>query len=207
MRRYESVVILDPELAEDDIKNLTERFRRLVGEFGGEIIKIEDWGFRRLAYLVKRKERGRYVFFDYVGVPALLAEMERQFKITEQVMKYLSVKLDDDVDLEAFRAQSREQAAAAQAQAEAAEAAAAPVPPAPDTVTAEASVSTLAETVGNEEASAPDQGPLEAPVAETPEPPQAVASPEETPRAEIEPDQPGEAASPAETPTQPGGES
>jgi small subunit ribosomal protein S6 len=117
MRRYESVVILDPELPEDDVKNLTERFRRLVGEFGGEIIKIENWGLRRLAYLVKRRDRGRYVFFDYVGAPALLAEMERQFKIAEEVLKYLSVKLDDNVDLEAFKAEAGAREAAAQAEA------------------------------------------------------------------------------------------
>jgi small subunit ribosomal protein S6 len=112
MRRYESVIILDPELADEDIKNFTERYSTLVKTHGGEIIKIEDWGFKKLAYLVKKKDRGRYILFDFVGLPALISEMERQLKITDEVIKFLSVKLDEDVDLEAFKAASEEKAAA-----------------------------------------------------------------------------------------------
>lgn len=110
MRRYESVVILDPDLSEEQIGTLTERYSQIIKTSGGEVIKIEDWGSKRLAYVVKRKEKGRYVLLDYVGQPALLAELERQFKITEEVMKFLSVKLDDNVDLQAFQAQVEEQA-------------------------------------------------------------------------------------------------
>jgi small subunit ribosomal protein S6 len=112
MRRYESVIILDPELPDEDVQNFTERYSTLLKTNGGEIIKIEDWGFKKLAYLVKKKDRGRYILFDFVGMPAAIAEMERQLKITDEVMKFLSVKLDDDVDLEAFKAASEEKAAA-----------------------------------------------------------------------------------------------
>jgi small subunit ribosomal protein S6 len=108
MRRYESVVILDPELPEEEIVGFTERCSRLIKEHGGEIIKIEDWGSKKLAYLVKKKDRARYILFDFVGLPALIMELERQFKIAEEVMKFLSVKLDDEVDLEAFKARTEE---------------------------------------------------------------------------------------------------
>ncbi|MFH1116343.1 MAG: 30S ribosomal protein S6 [Pseudomonadota bacterium] len=104
MRRYESLVILDPEMADDDIVGFTERFSTLIKTTGGEIIKIEDWGSKKLAYLVKKRDKGRYILFDFVGVPSLITEMERQYKISEEVIKFLSVKLDDDVDLEAFKA-------------------------------------------------------------------------------------------------------
>lgn len=104
MRRYESVVILEPEMADDDIKNFTEKYTTLIKTNGGEIIKVEDWGFKRLAYRVKKRDRGRYLLFDFVGVPAVISELERQFKISEEVMKFLSVKVDDEVDLEAFQA-------------------------------------------------------------------------------------------------------
>lgn len=103
MRRYEAVVILHPDMGEDDVRNFTERYSQLVKTSGGEIIKIEDWGLKRLAYLVQKKEKGRYILFDFVGKPALISEMERQFKISEDVMKYLSVKLEHEVDLEAFK--------------------------------------------------------------------------------------------------------
>lgn len=128
MRRYESLVILDPEMADEDIVGFTERFSTLIKTSGGEIIKIEDWGSKKLAYTVKKRDKGRYILFDFVGVPALIAEMERQYKISEEVIKFLSVKLDEDVDLEAFKA-AREKPAEPQpveAQPEAAEAAGEP---------------------------------------------------------------------------------
>jgi small subunit ribosomal protein S6 len=111
MRRYECVVILEPELPDDDIKNFTEKYSQLIKTSSGEVIKIEDWGIKRLAYLVKKKDKGRYILFDFVGLPALISEMERQLKISDEVMKYLSVKLDESVDLEAFKAAKEEPAA------------------------------------------------------------------------------------------------
>jgi small subunit ribosomal protein S6 len=114
MRRYESLVILGPDVSDDDIRIFTERYSNLIRQTGGEIIKVEDWGFKKLAYKVNKKDRGRYILLDWVGLPALLTEMERQFKISEEVMRFLSVKIDDNVDLEAFKAQvaGKEQAPA-----------------------------------------------------------------------------------------------
>jgi small subunit ribosomal protein S6 len=108
MRRYESVVILDPEVPDDDIAAFTAKYGELIKTSGGEIIKIEDWGYKRLAYIIKKKERGRYILFDFVGIPSLINELERQFKISEDVLKFLSVKLDDEVDLEAFKSKPEE---------------------------------------------------------------------------------------------------
>ncbi len=110
MRRYESVIILDPDLPEDDIKAFTDRYTELIRSYGGDIIKVDDWGSKRLAYLVKKREKGRYLFFDYAGVPELIHEMERQFKISEEVIKFLSIKLDQDLDLEAFKAEAEAKA-------------------------------------------------------------------------------------------------
>ena len=125
MRRYESVIILDPDLPDDDIQAFTNRYTELIRSYGGDVIKVDDWGLKRLAYLVKKREKGRYVFFDYAGVPELIHEMERQFKISEEVIKFLSIKLDQDFDLEAFKAEAEAKAAA-----EAAPAKATPVQPA-----------------------------------------------------------------------------
>jgi small subunit ribosomal protein S6 len=137
MRRYESVVILSPDMGDDDIRTFTERYTQLVKTSGGDIIKIEDWGLKRLAYLVEKKDKGRYILFDYVGTPALIAEIERQFKISEDVMKYLSVKLDHDVDLDAFKSAPTEEAPAATETAAApAEATEAEPPVAEETVAA-----------------------------------------------------------------------
>ncbi len=123
MRRYESVIILDPDLPDDDIRAFTDRYTELIRSYGGDIIKVDDWGLKKLAYLVKKREKGRYVFFDYGGVPALIEEMERQLKIAEEVIKFLSVKLDEDFNLEAFKAEVEAKAQeAARAKAAAVEA-------------------------------------------------------------------------------------
>ncbi len=120
MRRYEALIVLDPDMADDDVKALTERFSGAIKDHSGEIIKIEDWGTRKLAYLVKKKDKGRYILFDFVSGPELINELERQFKITEDVMKYLSVKLDDEVDLDAFKAKAQKEAVATETKNDAA---------------------------------------------------------------------------------------
>lgn len=169
MRRYESVVILDPEMPDDDIRSFTDKYTELIKTSGGEIIKIEDWGFKRLAYLVRKKEKGRYILFDFVGVPAVITELERQFKISEEVLKFLSVKIDEDVDLEAFRAAEEEKRAAEAARR-------APAVPAP--------VEPAAPLVTEEGAAAPEQATASAP--ETEEAPAEPAEQEAGPKPEAE---------------------
>ncbi len=120
MRRYEAVVIIEPDMADDEVKALTEKYGELIKSHDGEVIKIEDWGIKKLAYLVRKRDKGRYILFDFVSGPNLISELERQFKITENIMKYLTVKLDEDVDLEAFKASSMTDQAAPE-EAEAAE--------------------------------------------------------------------------------------
>jgi small subunit ribosomal protein S6 len=166
MRRYESIVVLEPDLHDDDIKAFTEKYSQLIMTQGGEVIKVEDWGTKKLAYLVRKRDKGHYILFDYVGNPALIFEIERQLKISEDVMKYLSVKLDDDVDLEAFKQQAKPQE---------------PAPEESATETAEAPV----EAVAAPEAEAPVEGVAdpgtEAPVEAAPEaeaPVEGVAAPE-----------------------------
>ena len=57
MRRYESVIILDPDLPDDDIRAFTDRYTELIRSYGGDIIKVDDWGLKKLAYLVKKREK------------------------------------------------------------------------------------------------------------------------------------------------------
>ena len=110
MRRYEAVIIIEPDVADDEVKALTEKFGELIKSHDGEVIKIEDWGIKKLAYLVRKRDKGRYILFDFVSGPTLINEIERQFKISENIMKYLTVKLDEDVDLEAFKGDTKEPA-------------------------------------------------------------------------------------------------
>jgi len=150
MRRYESVIILDPDMPDDDVRAFTERYTELIKSYGGDVIKADDWGLKKLAYLVKKREKGRYVFFDYAGVPALLDEMERQFKISEDVIKFLSIKLDSEIDLEALKAEAEAKAK----EAAASKVAAVEEPPAPEAPTGqEPAVAASEEASANEPSS------------------------------------------------------
>jgi|Deesub1362A_J573_1020465.scaffolds.fasta_scaffold05778_2 small subunit ribosomal protein S6 len=122
MRHYETLFIISPEVSEDDIDRLVERYVGILEERGGFVAKVDKWGRRRLAYEVKKFRKGYYVLFDYGAEPAAVAEMERNFKIDEKVIRYLTVKQDDHFDLEAAQAarQAAEEEAARKAEEEAA---------------------------------------------------------------------------------------
>ncbi len=189
MRRYESVLILDPQLSDEDVQNFTDRYSGLIKEGGGEIIRVQDWGQRRLAYLVKKRDTGRYLLLDYVGMPAVLNEVERQFKISEQVLKFISVMLDDNVDLDAFKEQApAEKPASTQPTPAAAETAPPAAEPEAQPAQAEAAPETAAEAPVEPAAEAQTEAPVEA-EAEVP-----VEAPAETP---AEPDPAPQATEPA----------
>lgn len=123
MRRYETIIITDPDLGEEARKSLTGKMGELMAAESGYLIKQDDWGVRKLAYEIRKKPRGFYTLFDFCGEGALVDEMERQFRIDDRVLKYMTVVLDKDADLEAIKADiaaAEAEAAAAKAPAEAA---------------------------------------------------------------------------------------
>lgn len=95
MRKYETIFILDPDLEDQDAQNVIEKVKGIITQGNGEIIRIEDWGKRKLAYKVKKKTRGHYILLHFSGQPALLNELERNFKVMDSVIKYQSVRLDE----------------------------------------------------------------------------------------------------------------
>ncbi len=121
MRHYETIFIVHPELTEEDTAGVVEKFRGILEQGGGFLVKEDHWGRRRLAYTVKKQNKGYFVLFEYGAESSAVDEMERNFKIDEQVIRYLTVKLDDGFDQEAM-AQAKAEAEAAKA-AQAAEAA------------------------------------------------------------------------------------
>jgi small subunit ribosomal protein S6 len=130
MRRYETIFILRPDLADTPQKEAIRRFAGIVGSSGGELIEADEWGFRELAYNLKGERRGFYVRLDYGGSGATMSEVERNMKLSDSVLRYLSVLVDRDVepakvraDLEAHRRRTAEARAAAEAARAAADAA------------------------------------------------------------------------------------
>jgi len=95
MRRYETIVILKPSLGEAENQAIIDRATGTIEEFDGSIVKIDKWGLRKTAYPIMKEIQGYYVYILYAGLPAAVDEMERVFRIDDNVMKYLTVKLQD----------------------------------------------------------------------------------------------------------------
>ncbi len=125
MRRYETIYILRPTLSEDEINTIIENTNTILRTDGGQIITLDKWGLRKLAYLIQKEPQGYYVYCDFATAPANVTEMERKFRIDDSVMKYLTVKLADAITEEGIEAARGEHEAAKAAAAAAAEAEAA----------------------------------------------------------------------------------
>ncbi len=110
VRRYETVFVLRPDLEEQELRDTVSRFEQVLTRQAGTLIKREDWGIRKLAYDVKRFSKGYYVILDYIGPTTLVSELERNMKINEKVMKFLTVKKADKIDMEAIEKEKLEAA-------------------------------------------------------------------------------------------------
>ena len=121
MRRYESVIIVDPDLPEENRDGLFQKLSDLIAQNSGFLVDIDAWGNRKLAYEIRKKPRGYYARFDFCGTGALVDELERNLRIDDRFLKYMTVMLDREVDLEALKAAKAEADAEKAAAKEAAE--------------------------------------------------------------------------------------
>jgi small subunit ribosomal protein S6 len=88
---YETVFILSMKLGDEGIETLSEKFKGLI-EANAEIENIDKWGKRRLAYPINKEEEGYYTLISFKSAPSFIAELERVYKITDGVLRYLTVK-------------------------------------------------------------------------------------------------------------------
>ena len=95
MRRYESIFIAPPTLTEEQVEELVKQFEGIIAEQGGELLKTDNWGRKRLAYEVQKYTEGFYTLFELNAGPKLIAELERRYRNHESVIKYLSVRMDE----------------------------------------------------------------------------------------------------------------
>jgi len=150
MRRYETIIIIDPDLSEDERTSLLARVKEIIPQQEGVLIQEDLWGVIKLAYPIKKKPRGFYARMDYCGMGQVVNELERFFGIDDRVMKFLTVQLDTEADVEKIKA---EVTAAKEAAAQTAEVTEAETPDAEsETVQAPETVKeTVAEPVKTEE--------------------------------------------------------
>lgn len=113
MRSYELMYILDPKLDEDGSKALLVKIEELMSKQGVELEKTEPWGKRRLAYAIKGNWEGSYILSYLKAEPTAISEMERRLRVTEGVLRFLTVRTDEQLaKLERRKARGDEQAQA-----------------------------------------------------------------------------------------------
>jgi small subunit ribosomal protein S6 len=124
MRSYEIVFIVKPDFSEEDLDKLIAQMEGVVTNTGGSVQSVDKWGRRRLAYEVRGVREGHYVMFTIDSNPPTLREFERVLKVTEPVIKFLTVRIDEELKrLDKLRKEREKRSAKRRA--------AAPPPPAP----------------------------------------------------------------------------
>ena len=94
MAYYENVFIARQDISVTQVEELTDTFTKFISDNNGKIVKTENWGLRTLAYRIKKNRKGHYVMF-YIDAPgAAIHEMERQMRINEDILRYLTIKID-----------------------------------------------------------------------------------------------------------------
>ncbi len=119
-RDYELAFILNPEVSEEQTQTILGRVDQVVATYGGRIVKVNQWGRRRLAYPIERHRDGFYVFIDMILTPESVIELERTLKVSEEVLRHMVKRRDPKIvqkEREAREAREAQEAAAAAAAA------------------------------------------------------------------------------------------
>ncbi len=95
MNKYETIFIINPELDEEATKAVVEKFQNLITDLGGQIDNTDEWGKRKLAYLVKDFKEGYYVLMNFTAAPTVPQELERVYKITGDIIRYIIVRQEN----------------------------------------------------------------------------------------------------------------
>ncbi len=98
-REYETIFILRPDLPNEVIGGINTKVRTVIEGRGGQLIKVENWGRRKLAYEVKKQMKGIYLFWSYLGTAGIVEELERNLRLSDSVIRYYSVKMAENVEV------------------------------------------------------------------------------------------------------------
>jgi len=94
-RTYEVIFIVDPEAADEEVMRLSEGVQKIITSQGGSIVKTEMMGKRQLAYEIKHKKDGTYVLLEVEGSGGEIAEVERRMRVNDQILRYMTVRVDE----------------------------------------------------------------------------------------------------------------
>ena len=114
MRRYESVWVVNGDLPDEEVKSAIDKFSRIISSQGGTLVGLDEWGRRKLAYKIQGTIRGYYVLADFAGTSETVKELERNYRIDDRIIRFLTTKKSDKVNLEALQAEIAAKAKAAE---------------------------------------------------------------------------------------------
>ena len=100
-REYETTYIMRPNTSNEGVAEVNTRIKGIIESMGGKIIKIDNWGKRRLAYEVAKERKGIYLYWQYLAQPGVVEETERNLRMLDSVIRFLTVKVDSDIDVAA----------------------------------------------------------------------------------------------------------
>ena len=95
MRNYEVVFVAAPTLASEELEGFINHIQTVVESKNGKVVKVENWGKKSLAYKIKRFREGYYVILNIEGDGSVITELERRFRVTDYIIRYISVRIDE----------------------------------------------------------------------------------------------------------------
>jgi len=98
-REYETIYILRPNTPNEGVAEVNTKVRSVIEGLGGKILKVDNWGKRRLAYEVAKERKGIYLYWLYLGSPGMVEETERNLRMLDNVVRFLTVKVDENIDV------------------------------------------------------------------------------------------------------------
>ena len=94
MRKYETVFVIDSLLKAEEIENIITKYERFITDHGGQIESIDRIGKKRLAYDIKKRQYGYYVLILFDGIPSMIKQLEREYRLNESLLRFITIKLD-----------------------------------------------------------------------------------------------------------------
>jgi len=94
MNKYEAVIIIDSNLTEESSKEVISKFEEIINN-NGNVTRVDDIGIKKLAYKINNRDTGHYVLYEFEADSEFISELQRVFRITEEVLKYITIRKDD----------------------------------------------------------------------------------------------------------------
>ena len=101
MTKYESVLIARQDLGASQVSNIVSEMSKVIADQGGEVVRVDNWGLKNLAYRIKKNRKGHYVLLNISAPAQAVAEYERVMRVNEDIIRYMTIKVEEFSDVSA----------------------------------------------------------------------------------------------------------